>query len=560
MTDHVRFSRARTRAALLCSSLALSALPFLGAAHVSANTPAAHSAIPQGGTVIAAEADTPSALNPLLNQQLSTVDIDSAVFDSLVRIGDKGQFMPDLASSYTKSADGLSWVFHLNPKATWQDGKPFTSADVLYTESLVRNPAFGATSVLGFDHIKTIKAVGKYEVDITLTSRYAPFLNYYATGFILPQHILGSIAPDKIRTDSAYNTKPLGTGAFIITDVQKADHYTLSANKNYFLGAPHLDKLIFRIVPSNATVLSQLQTGEVTLAGQTANLDPRQFNVAKRVPSLKAYVSPGFNWQHLDVIETGFLKDVKVRQALQSATPRQRIIDVVQLGYGVPQYADQAPAKPYYDKAVTTYWPYNVAKAQTLLAADGFKKNSSGTLTKGGVAFNVDLYVDASSTSQLNAVQIIKNAWGQIGVNVTIRSLDPATLFGRTGPLYDPNRLKSSTMKVVDYEWIEGADPDGTFFWSSSNIVSAKIQAGGNFDGYSNPAVDKLLAQGLTATDQASRKAIYNKIQLILANDVPDVWLYWGSVLTVATSKLHGYDPNPFNYDTAWNAKDWYIQ
>jgi len=555
-----RYRASRTRAALLCSSLALSALPFSGVHGASARTPTLRPAIPQGGSVIAAEADTPSSLNPLLNQQLSTVDIDAAVFDGLVKIGDKGQFMPDLASTWTVGANGTKWVFYLNPKATWQDGQPFTAQDVVFSTNLVKNPAFAATSTLGFDHIKTITAVGKYEVDITLTTPYAPFLQDYAATFVLPQHLLGSIAPDKIRTDDAYNRKPLGTGPFAVSDFVAGDHITLTANKNYFLGAPHLAQLIFRIVPSNATVLSQLQTGEVTLAGQTANLDPRQFNVLKHVPSVTTYNTPGFNWQHIDLIETGFLKDVKVRQALQASTPRQRIINVVQLGYAVPQYSDQSPAKPYYNPSVTSYWPYDPSKASALLTADGFKKGANGTLTKGGVPFNLNLYVDAASTSQINAVQIMKNAWGQVGINVTIKQLDPATLFGRRGPLYDPNRFSSSSMNAVDYEWIESADPNDTFFWSSSNIIGPKVQAGGNFDGYSNPAADKLMAQGLITTDTGSRKAIYNKLQLILANDVPDIWLYWGNVLTVATSKLHGYDPNPFNYRTAWNAKDWYLQ
>ena len=100
------------RGVLLCSALSLS-LPL---AAVRAQKP---SAAGTGGTVIAAEADISESLNPHLNQQLSTVDIDSAVFDSLVKTGDKGQFMPDLASSWTSSPDGLSWVFKLNPKATW---------------------------------------------------------------------------------------------------------------------------------------------------------------------------------------------------------------------------------------------------------------------------------------------------------------------------------------------------------------------------------------------------------------------------------------------------------
>ena len=516
-------------------------------------------AIPNGGTIIAAEADTPDSLNPYLNQQLSTVDIDSAVFDGLVKVGDKGQFTPDLATHWTSSANGTHWIFYLNPKATWQDGVPVTAKDVVFTAKLVKNPLFPATSTLGFDHIKTIKAVGNDKVDITLTKPYAPFLQYYAANFVLPQHVLGQIAVDKIRTDAQYNRRPLGSGPFKISEFVAGDHITLVANKAYFLGAPHLDKIIFRIVPHSATVLNQLRTGEVTLAGQTADLDARQFNQLKHVPGLRTYNTPGFNWQHIDLIETGFLKDVKVRQALMTATPRERIIKNVALGYGVPQYSDQAPAKPVYNPAVEKFWHYNPARAAAMLAADGFTKGSGGVLQKGGVPFNVTMYVDAAFAGQVQIVEIVKQAWAQIGVNVTARPLDPATLFGRRGPLYDPNRLTSSTMKAVEYEWIEGADPDDSFFWSSSNIVSAKVKAGGNFDGYSNPVVDRLIAQGLVTTDAAQRKAIYQNRQLILANDVPDIWLYWANVLTVATSKLHNYDPNPFDFATAWNAKDWYM-
>jgi peptide/nickel transport system substrate-binding protein len=549
------YSTKPLRIAFVSAFLLLPALPW-SSAHAQNRT----TAIPQGGTVIAAEADTPPTLDPLQSQQLSTVDIDSAVFDGLIRIGDKGQYMPDLASSWSSSPDGLKWVFHLNPKATWQDGVPFTAKDVVFTANLVNNPAFGATSALGFDHIKTIKAVGDEEVDITLTSPYAPFLNYYAPVFILPQHVLGQIAVDKIRTDDQYNRRPLGTGPFEISEYVAGDHITLVANKSYFLGAPHLDKIIFRIVPSADTVVNELETGEVTLAGQTADLSARQFNVVRHAPGLTGYVTPGFNWQHVDLIETGFLKDVKVRQALQMATDRPKVIQLVALGYGVPQYSDQSPAKATYNPAVTSYWPYDVAKASAALAADGFTKGSNGILQKGGVPFNVTLWGDAADTGQMEDVQIVKEEWGQIGVNVTVRGLDPATLFGRRGPLYDPNRLSSSTMNAVQYEWITPAEPDDTFFWATSEIVSKTVPAGGNFDGYSNPAVDKLMAQGLVTTDLAKRIAIYKQIQVILANDVPDVWLYWANVLSVATSKLHNYDPNPFDYDTAWNAKDWYIQ
>ncbi|MGH2387935.1 MAG: peptide ABC transporter substrate-binding protein, partial [Chloroflexota bacterium] len=446
------------------------------------------------------------------------------------------------------------------PKATWQDGVPVTAKDVIFTTNLINNPAFPATSTLGFDHIKTITATGTEQVNIVLKQPYAPFLQDYASSYILPQHVLGQIPVAQIRTDDQYNRRPLGSGPFEASDFVAGDHVTLTANKAYFLGAPHLAQVVWRFVPSGTTAVNQMRTGEANLAGQTADLSANQYNELKHAPGLIGYNTPGFNWSHIDLIETGFLKDVAVRQALQMATPRDKLIKLVALGYGVPQYSDQSPAKPFYDKAVESYWPYDTTKASAALAADGFTKGSNGTLQKGGVPFNVTLSVDAADSSQTEAGQVVKQAWGQIGVNVTIKPLAPATIFGDGGPLYDPNRLASSTMNAVLYEWIESSDPDDHYFWESSQIISKTIKAGGNFDGYTNPAADKLMVQGLLTADTTQRKAIYDKLQIILANDVPDIWLYWGDVLTVSTSKLHNYLPNPFNYRTAWNAKDWYLQ
>ncbi len=543
----------RLRTGIVGLALLAAVVPASQARHVEA-------AIPSGGTVIAAEADTPPTLNPYLNQQLSTVDIDSAIFDGLVKIDNKGVFEPDLATKWTVSPNGLNWIFHLNPKATWQDGVPVTSKDVVFTANLVNNPLFPATSTLGYDHIKSITAVGNEQVNITLTQAYAPFLQDYASSYILPQHVLGAIPVKSIRTDDAYNRRPLGSGPFEASDFVAADHVTLTANAHYFLGAPHLQQIIFRFVPSATTAVNQMRTGEANLAGQTAVLSAQQYNELKNAPGLKGYDTPGFNWNHIDLVQTGFFKDVKVRQALQMATSRQKVIQLVALGYGVPQYSDQSPAKPSYNKTVESYWPFDLTKASAMLAADGFTKGSNGTLQKGGVPFNVTLSIDAAGSGASEIAQIVKQSWGQIGVNVTIKSLAPATIFGDGGPLYDKNRLSSSTMNAVEYEWIEPADPDDHFFWESNQIIGPKVSAGGNFDGYINPAADKLMQEGLVTTDSTKRQAIYKQLQVILANDVPDIWLYWGDVLTVATSKLHGYIPNPFNYRTAWNAKDWYLQ
>jgi len=550
-------SRHRSTAALGAAIIASAGI-ITGAAprHSAPSVPA----ITNGGTVIAAEAEIQGTLNPLQNQALATADVDSPVFDGLVKFDPSGNPQPDLASSYIHDAKGLNWVFKLNPKATWQDGVPLTAADVVYTANLVNNPKFGATSSQGFDHIKTIKAVGKYEVDITLTSVYAPFLNYYATAFVLPQHVLGRIAPENIKNDTAYNKMPLGSGPFRITEYASGDHVTETAYKGYFLGAPHLDKIIFRIVPNNNTAINQIQTGEISLIGSSSDLSARQFNLLKRFPTVQTYNTPGFNWVHLDLMETGFFTDRTVRQALAYATPKQQLIDQVALGYGVIADADQPPISKYYNSNIKNSYPYNPAKAKSMLLADGFKPGPGGILQKGGKPLSIIL-AGATNVSDVKLrVQILKDAWAKVGINTTFNLLDVSILFAaHQGPLEGDDRLSKTTTTAVDYSWFTSGEPDDTYFWASNQIESKSVTAGGNFGGYRNPEIDRLTAQGVATLDRGQRIAIYKRIQTILAQDQPDLFLYWTRVLTAATPKLHGYAPQPYSFFIGWNAKDWYL-
>lgn len=530
---------------------------IIGTSHPHTSTA---STIPNGGTVIAAEAQIQGTLNPLQNQALATADVASPVFDSLVYIDPNGNYVNDLASSYTHDKLGLHWKFFLNPKAKWQDGVPVTAKDVVFTTNMVNNPKFGATATTGYDHVKSITAVGNNEVDVTLTSVYAPFLDSWGIGFILPEHVLGKIAPDKIKNDTAYNQKPLGSGPFMITEYAAGDHITEVANKSYFRGAPHLDKIIFRIVPNNNTAINQIQTGEINLIGQTSSLSARQFNVLKRLPGITAYNTTGLNWSHLDLIETGFFKDRTVRQALAYATSKQQIIDSVVLGYGMIADADQLPGSVWYNPAIHNSYPYNPGKTRSMLLADGFTVGPNGMLQKGGKTLTITLWADTATSDSKLTVQILKQAWAKAGIDTTIKLIDTSILFGaQVGPLGSPDRFSSPDSNAVLYAWFASPEPDDTFLWGSNQIPNKQSAAGGNSDGYRNPELDKLMAQGVATLDQGQRVAIYHKIQAILVRDQPDIFLNWGRVLTVATSKLHNYIPQPYDFFLGWNAKDWYM-
>ncbi len=516
-------------------------------------------AIPNGGTVIVSEAQIQGTLNPLQNQELSTADIASAVFDSWVYQLPNGAYANDLATGYSHDASGLHWKFLLNHNAKWQDGVPLTAADFVYTANLINTPSFGATSTTGFDHIKSVKAVGKYEVDYTLTSVYAPFLSNVGPAFVLPQHILGKMKPDQIKNDTSYNKMPLGSGPFKITQYASGDHVTLTANKSYFRGAPHLDQIIFRIVPNNNTAINQIQTGEINLIGQTSSLSARQFNLLKRFPTVKTYNTAGSNWSHFDLIEAGFLTDRTVRQALAYATPKQQIINQVALGYGTIADADQAPGSKYYNSNVKDSYPYNPARAKSMLLADGFKVGAGGVLQKGGKPLTIVLAGDTATSDTKLTVQIVKAAWAKVGINATFKLVDPSIFFGaHTGPINGDNRFSGPPTAGL-YAWVTSGDPDDSYFWASNQIPSKTVTAGGNDDGYKSAEMDALLKQGITTLDDQKRVKIYQQIQTLLVRDQPDLFLYWGRVLTAATPKLHGYAPQPNDFFLCWNAKDWYM-
>lgn len=553
----------RTRKVLVAvgASVAFAVSSLVTAQTVGSHTAAAAS-IPQGGTIIPAMAETPVTIAPYLNQQLALVDIDNSVFQGLLRYSYKNKPYGLIASKWKVSKNGLHYTFYLNPKARWSDGKPVTAKDVVFTEKLVTNPSFPATGVTSQQYIKTIKATNKYQVDITLKSVYAPFLRFYGSSYVVPQHILGSMDPASISKNVQWSRQPVGSGPFKITQYAAGDHITETAVKNWWMGnnRPHLKQIIFRIVPSGDTAAQQLQTGEVTMGMNDSNLTVQNYLQLMKVPNVKVYKFPTFSWTHADLIETGFLKDVKVRQALTMATPKQQIIKQVDFGYGTPQYSDQAPGrKLFYDKSVTKYWPYDLTKAAQALAADGFTKDSSGNLSKGGVPFDVTLYGLAGSTATADIQEILKANWNKLGIGVTLKTEDSATLFGPRGPLYDPNRLSSPTMNIVLYGWITGPDPDDSFFWGCDKIVSATVKSGGNFDGYCNPTVDKLVHQGVTTASVKKRQAIYKKAQDIIAQQVPDIFINWQQGFAVATKKLGNFHPTPYINGITNDAENWFM-
>lgn len=504
-------------------------------------------------TLVLGTTSEPDTLNPEITQV--GFDFTSGIFDALVKVDAHDNFIPDLATSWSISPDNLTYTFHLRHGVKWADGTPFTAKDMLFTYHQIKNPKNNNYSTGEWSYVTRVDTPDDYTLILHTAKVYAPFLLQMGTTPILPAHYFAH-SPSFLKAGTynhdPWNRKPFGIGPYMVTEWKSADHITLTPNKYYWGQRPYFQKLVYKIVPSPNTLLVQLRTNDVDLAPVTQ----QQVKQAQNIPGTVLMSVASQGWYHIDLKQWGFLRDQKVRVALDDATPKDEIVKTVLHGYGQVAYGDIAPISWAYDPNVPTH-PFNLDTARALLASDGFTKGSDGFLQKGGKELYIQLWYASDDAPGAQIDQILKYEWGQIGVKVDLHNQDVSTIFGPSGPLF------SHQMTGISYAWFNSDDPNDRFYWNSAEIPNSPTGAGGNDVGYFyrfsfQKQIDNLTNAGLATVDRAKRKAIYAKIETLLAQQVPVIFIDWQPLLFVAPAKLKGFTPNAFQYGLLWNIQQWH--
>ena len=528
------------------AALLLAALPLAadGAGHPQAR------AAGDTGTLIYGSTTEPDTLNPETMVLVSSFEVTSAVFDSLLTPDPSNRLRPNLATSVDHTPDGRTWTFHLRRGVQWADGVPFSSADVAYTYRALLNPKNNIVSKLGWDKIDRLTTPDPYTVVCHLSQVYAPFLSTVSyVNFIVPRHIYDRPGLDFNR--AAFNRKPFGTGPYMVSEWKAGDQITLLPNPHSWRGQPHFKKIIYKIVPNANTQLVQLRTGDLDFG----TVDQSQAKEARAIAGKRLDVAVSNAWLHIDLKQYGFLREQVVRQALDFATPKAAILKGILGGLGQIANGDISPIFADYYNSTVPQRPYDPAKAAALLAADGFSKGSDGVLRKGGQPFAMELWSTSGVTLNERINSVLKNVWGRLGVQVTLRSQSSTAIYGANGPQF------SKQMTGITYAWYNYNDPDDTLFWNSSQIPTSPTGGGQNVICYFNTfafqrQIDDLTNAGVATVDTAKRRAIYFKIQALLADQVPVIFLDWQPSLIVVPTTLAGFRSNPFN-NLFWNVTDW---
>ena len=479
-----------------------------------------------GGNLIVGSTGSPTLFNPYYSTDTASGDIEGFLYNGLVTVDQKLQPVGDLAKSWEVSSDGLTYTFHLKDGVKWSDGQPFTADDVVFSYNIPRSKDYTGPRASSFDKIKDVKAVDPQTVVVTLSQKYAPFLTDTAGYGILPKHILKDV-PIKDLGKNDFNTKtPVGTGPYKFVEWKDGQYVKLEKNSTYFEGAPHIDTVTYKIVPDANALLTQFQAGDVDyLDLQSTDLATgkqlEQQGKAKILTTLALdYNYIGYNEQN------PLFKDKKVRQALTMALDRQKMIDAVTNGDGKVADTPGSPLESWAFNPDVPKFNYNVEEAKKLLAEAGWKPGKDGILEKDGKKFSFELKTNQGNAEREQIAQVAQQMWKAIGVDAKPKIQEWSAF------------IKDVTAPNWNYDacilgWALGIDPD------PSDIFSTKeIKQGLNFVHYSNPELDKLMAQNTQITDQTARGDMIKKIQAGIAEDQPYSFLYYPNAHIMFNPKL----------------------
>ena len=538
-------SRMKITALLLLISLIV--LPAFGCRQKHGtdgkNSPASVNGVPSyGDALVEGVIGEPSNLIPMLASDSASHNVAGMIFSGLVKYDTDLSVKGDLAESWDISKDGLVITFHLRKGVKWTDGVEFTADDVKFGFDTIVDEKTPTAYKEDFLQVKKAEVIDRYTFRATYEKPFATALTSWSSLVVLPKHLLEG--KDITKTDFARN--PIGLGPYKLVRWTPGQDLILESNRDYFEGRPYIDNYIYKIIPDPATMFLVLKTGEIDTMGLTPIQYTKQTDTQFFRNNYNKYRYPAFSYTHMAFnLKHPFFQDKRVRQAISFAIDKKELVDVVLFGLGSPATGPYVPNTWPYNPDVQRY-DYNPEKAKQLLKEAGWQdRDGNGLLDKDGRQFEFTILTNAGNTLRKNTATIIQWRLEKIGIKVNIRTVEWSTFVNQ---FIDKKRFEA-----VLLGWSIGLDADQYDIWHSSKTKEKEL----NFISFSNPEVDELLEKGRRTFDINERKKAYFRIQEILADEAPYVFLYVPDSTPVVHARIKGIKPTPIGI--SYNLPKWYV-
>jgi peptide/nickel transport system substrate-binding protein len=533
-----------------------------------------------GGQLVVIERAEPRTLNPIVAVDAPSKDIIGRTTADLIHIDRETQLpQPALARSWTVSPEGRRFTLSLRRGVRFSDGQPFDADDVLFSFKVYLDEKMGSPQrdllIVGGMPI-AVRKVDPYTVQVDLAEPYASAERLFDSIAMLPRHLLevpyneGRLA--RMWTVGTPADAFAGLGPFRVRDYAAGQRLTLERNPFFWKTdragnhLPYFDRLVFVFVPSEDAQAVRFQSGD---ADVTTRLSATNFDALMRDRGKRNYdlldIGPGLDYTFLFFNQNtaaqndtpqasrrrGWFRQLPFRQAVSLAVDRDAIVRLVYRGRATPLWGHVPPGNKLWVNGSLPKPPRSLDRARERLRGAGFSWNAAGALVdKDGQPVDFTIVTNTGNTERIQIATIIQDDLKQLGINAGVVTLELRALLQRLLSTHDYDACvlalgasdgdPSSEMNV----WLSSG---GTHLWNPEQAVPATPW---------EAEIDTLMRKQLAVRDVRARKRLYDRVQELVAENLPVISLVSPSVLVGTTKGLGNLRPTIFDHHALWNVEE----
>ena len=539
---------------IICATLIVSGLSILKRANESimVNVPT------NGGSLKEGIVGSPRFVNPVLAVSDVDHDLSVLIYSGLMKVSSKNTLEEDLAESYEISEDGLEYTFTLKDNIYFHDGIEVTTDDIEFTINKIQDSTIKSPKRPGFYDVKVEKIDSK-TIKFILKKPYSPFLENLTIG-ILPKHLWNNLSSEQFPF-SQYNVEPIGSGPYKVNKMETLKknmlliptYYELTPFNKYALGKPFIDKLIINFYSDEKTLIDAYNKGEIesinSISIENISSINKQKNSEINTSTLPRVFAVFFNENNSEV-----LVNKEVRQALDIAVDRNKIVNDILSGYGKALYGS-IPSGLLNKNTSEEDSSTRIEDAQNILAKAGWVMSSSTNSFQKKIdkKKTIELSISISTLNSPDLVKVaeyIKSDWEKVGAKVDIKQFEFGDL--------QQNIIRPRKFEALLYGEVVGRDMDFFAFWHSSQ----RNDPGLNISMYANSKVDKLLEDARKTQDTEERTEKYIAFEEELKKDIPAIFLYSPNFTYITPNKIRGLKINTITmpFERFLDISKWYIE
>ena len=484
-------------------------------------------AINRGGSLNAAQAAKWSSLDPTVSSgRANDKFIMNQLYETLIDVDSSGKYIPGLVNAW-EVKDDKTLILKLKKNVKFHDGTDFNAEAVKFVLERALNPETKASFRAEIEDIQTVEVVDPYTVKLIMKETSSAILGALANyaGYMISPAAIQKYGKDIVRN-------PVGTGPFKFKEAVEGDHITLVRNESYHImgkdgkALPYLDELSIKIIPDDSVKLVNLKSGSLDLIDSVQTIN---------IPGLGAkdialvHTSASRVFKMLLNVKKEPLSKKEVRQAIALAVDREEFVKVIANGYGTVEPSVVMKQQWFYSPTVK--YGFNIQKAKELLAKAGYPNG-----------FKVKMSFTSREPDK-TIIQLIQSQLKKVGIEGEIETYDRLA--------FNNKWTKGEGEIGLNFLPVPKPDPYMQF------QIFFATKGNNNFTGYSSQKFDDILDKSKSTYNIERRKAMYNELQDILADDCPEVFLFHLPLFEAHTKKLQGFSTDP---EGGWLLREAWMQ